>query len=120
MSRPIELLHKIGKVGGGKYCSVCDNFKCKKKHKTHLVDWRGDNIEFAIGSQYENISRPPWYVLLVYNYGKHNRPWIYWLDYAGPPMIYLTKQVANSKAKELRKQYHCKVEIKEVGILKPK
>lgn len=115
---PLDILDKLGKIGGGHYCSICNTFKCKKKHKTHLVDWRGGNIEFAIGSEYEDIARPPWYVLLVYCH-KNYRPWIYWLDYAGPPQVYLTKQAANGVAKELRKQYHCKVEIKEIGFIEP-
>ena len=98
-----------------RFCTVCKTFKCKKRHKTHIIDWRGGGIEFATGSKYENMARPPWYVILVHT--KYNKePWIYWLDYAGPPQVYLTKQVAKVRAKELGKQYHCKTEIKEIGF----
>ena len=86
-------------------------------HKSGLIYWRGGTIEFGTGENTNIIHKEPWYVLEIYLY-KGQEPWIYWLDYQGPPQVFLTKRVANEKAKGLRKQYSCKVKIVEIGIKK--
>tara|TARA_Y100000310_G_C20701093_1_gene829958 strand:+ start:5269 stop:5748 length:480 start_codon:yes stop_codon:yes gene_type:complete len=85
--------------------------------KTRMTNWRGGQIEFALGSQFESVSNAPWYVIKLTR-RDDNYSWYWWLDYAGPPEVYLTKTAASYKAKELRKQYkgtYKKIEVVKIG-----
>jgi len=88
--------------------------------KTRMINWRGGQIEFAKGSQFESVAHAPWYAIKLIRDG--GSEWIYWLDYAGPPQLYLTKKAAEDKAKELRKQYctppHYKGSYRKVKVIK--
>ena len=68
-----------------------------------MIDWRGGSIEFAIAPQVEEVAYAPWYAIKLI--GKDNREWIYWIDYGGPPQLYLTEKAAIKKAEQLKKQY---------------
>ena len=87
------------------------------KHKTRLINWRGGEVEFAhsgpplSGCRREYLAAPPWYVLHLSGGTWSKKGWYYWIDYVGPPQVYLTLRLANIKAKELRKQYKCKVRV---------
>lgn len=77
--------------------------------KTVMKNWRGGQIEFAKGSRFESIAFAPWYAIKFIRQGQDEKDgWVYWLDYAGPPQLFLTRKAATAKAKELRKQYCCK------------
>lgn len=81
---------------------------------TKLIDWRGGRIEFARNG-HEHLSNPPWYVIRMS--GKcWGRDWYDWLDYLGPPKVYLSRATAVQKAKELRKQFgrRCKVTVVKI------
>ena len=70
---------------------------------TKLIEWRGGRIEFAKNS-HSHLSNPPWWAIKMS--GKcWSRDWYDWLDYLGPPQLYLVKKTAVQKAKELRKQF---------------
>jgi len=76
-----------------------------------MVTWRGGMIEFhrAEGCGLRDstaIARPPWYVV-AYRGGVWDlKEWNYdWLDYGGPPQVFLTRKQAEKRAKEFRKQY---------------
>lgn len=77
--------------------------------KTKMIAWRGGDIEFArkegCGFNSTDIAKPPWYV--VRYRGKYwGRKWNYdWLDYGGPPQVFLTRKQAEIRAKAFRKQY---------------
>ncbi len=89
--------------------------------KTRLVNWRGGQQEFVLGSEYEDVAYAPWYAIRMFHKGvKDDEGWIYWIDYAGPPQLYLTKTAANERAKQLRQQYkgsYRKVEVVEIGVI---
>ncbi len=92
-------------------------------HKTRMIHWRGGLIEFATGSKYEDVSNPPWYAILLLRKGQKDKDgFIYWLDYAGPPQLYLTRTAAAKQAKALRKQYtrppHYEGSYRKVKIIK--
>lgn len=71
--------------------------------KTKLVEWRGGLIEFCTTG--ETQSSPPWW-LVRYRGRYWGQRWCYlWLDYAGPPKIFLTRKRAEVAAKAFRKQY---------------
>lgn len=87
--------------------------------KTRMCHWRGGLIEFAIGSEFESIADPPWYAVKMVRHGDMHE-WIWWLDYGGPPQLYLTRKAAEHKAKGLRKQYgsyYKSIRVVKVGIL---
>lgn len=87
--------------------------------KTRLINWRGGQQEFALGSEYEDVAYAPWYAIRMFDEGE-DKGWIYWIDYAGPPQLYLTKTAANDRAKQLRKQYkgsYRRVEVVEIGVI---
>jgi hypothetical protein len=86
---------------------------------TRLVNWRGGQQEFALGSEFEDVAYAPWYAIRMFQKGS-DEGWIYWIDYAGPPQIYLTKKAAMARAKQLRKQYtrsYGKIEVVEIGVI---
>lgn len=96
--------------------------------KTRMVNLRGGQIEFATGSKFESVAYAPWYaILLLRKNQKEKDGWIYWLDYAGPPQLYLTRTAAAKQAKALRKQYtkpphyegsYRKVKVVKVDVVK--
>ena len=52
------------------------------------------------------ISDPPWWIIRYHGkyWGKDR--WNYlWIDYGGPPKVFLTKRMASKEAKAFRKQY---------------
>lgn len=86
---------------------------------TRLINWRGGQQEFALGSEFEDVAYAPWYAIRMFQKGS-DKGWIYWIDYAGPPQIYLTKKAAMARAKQLRKQYtrsYRKIEVVEIGVI---
>jgi len=80
------------------------------RRKTQMVKWRGDDLEFAI-SPFYSIPKPPWYVIRITDKTAWSEPWYDWLDYMGPPTVWLTRRRAEERAKELRDQYGCKIEV---------
>lgn len=95
--------------------------------KTKMINWRGGQIEFATGSKFESVAYAPWYAIKLLRKGEDEKDgWIYWLDYGGPPQLYLTREAADEKAKELREQYcgkphyagsYRKVKVVKIGEL---
>lgn len=71
---------------------------------TRMVHWRGGLIEFAQNCR-EDIAGPPWYAIKLTHRKGDDRQWYYWLDYCGPPQLYLTRKAATARMKQLRKQY---------------
>jgi hypothetical protein len=137
----LRLLKRLAKNGCGDggwcECLLCrimrvvqtEQFRNKPIHKssfpspdqpasehTRMVHWRGGLIEFAQDCR-EDISAEPWWGIKIKH--KHSsRPYIWWLDYCGPPHLYLTKKVAQSHAHQLRKQYKCRIKVVPIGELK--
>lgn len=78
--------------------------------RTHLIHWRGDVLEFArsegCGFNSTAVAAPPWYVVRYRGMGWGRDKWHYhWLDYGGPPKLFLTRKRAEINAKAFRKQY---------------
>ncbi|KKN73100.1 hypothetical protein LCGC14_0404090 [marine sediment metagenome] len=91
--------------------------------KTRMINWRGGQIEFATSSEYDAVANSPWYAILLLRKGQKDKDgWIYWLDYAGPPQLYLTRTAATKQAKALRKQYtrppHYEGSYRKVKVIK--
>ena len=91
--------------------------------KTVMKNWRGGQIEFAKGSNVESMAYAPWYAIKLIRQGQDEKDgWVYWLDYAGPPQLFLTRKAATAKAKELRKQYcgkpHYEGSYRKVKVIK--
>jgi hypothetical protein len=84
--------------------------------------WRGGDIEFCDGVKNEFIARPPWWIVRLKG-GIFYRPWYSWIDYGGPPKIFLTRKRAEAHARGLRRQYgggtqlygRLKVEVIKIG-----
>lgn len=70
---------------------------------TRLIDWRGGAIEFTKDGR-EHLAAPPWYAIEATRLDGR-KPWHLWLDYCGPPELFLTRKVAALRAKDFRKQY---------------
>lgn len=87
-------------------------------NKTHMIDWRGGQMEFVTETKFDYLCEPPWYVLKLTKPKVWKTPWYYWVDYLGVPQIFLTKRMANETARALRNQYKCQVEIKLLRISK--
>ena len=86
---------------------------------TKLINWRGGTIEFAKGCR-EDIAAEPWWGIKIQHH-KNTKPYIWWLDYCGPPHLYLTKKGANKKAKELKEQYKpYSIKVVHIGEVKTK
>jgi len=80
---------------------------------TRMIHWRGGLIEFAQNCR-EDIAAQPWWGIKIQH--KYNpKPYIWWLDYCGPPHLYLTRKAALKYAKQLREQYHCRVKVVKIG-----
>jgi hypothetical protein len=91
--------------------------------KTRMKNWRGGQIEFALGSKYESVAFAPWYAIQMLRKGEdESEGFLWWLDYGGPPQLYLTRKAATAKAKELRKQYcgkpHYEGSYRKVKVVK--
>lgn len=133
-----RLLKRLAKNGCGDggwcECLLCrimrvvqtEQFRNKPIHKssfpspnqcaseyTRMVHWRGGLIEFAQDCR-ESIARQPWWAIKI-QHSKNRRPYIWWLDYCGPPHLYLTRKAALKYAKQLRKQYKCSVKVVKIG-----
>jgi hypothetical protein len=75
-------------------------------NKTVMKNWRGGQIEFAKGSEVESVAFAPWYAVMMLREGQdESEGFIWWLDYGGPPNLYLTRNAATAAAKGYRKQY---------------
>ena len=119
------LLCRIMRIVQTEYYRTKPNFKSsfplpgeEAANKTKLIYWRGGTIEFAMDCN-EHIAAQPWWGIKAWIHGIKEKPWIYWLDYCGPPHLYLTKKAASKRAKELRNQYKCRTKvfkIEETGI----
>jgi len=81
-----------------------------KGPRTKMVYWRGGSIEFCdqdnLGLNSTFPADPPWYIVRYRGLFWDRDKWCYlWLDYAGPPQIFLTRKRAEQAAKDFRKQY---------------
>lgn len=135
-----RLLKRLAKNGCGDggwcECLLCrimrivqtEQFRNKPIHKssypspdrpatvnTRMVHWRGGLIEFAQDCR-EDIAAQPWWGIKFHCKANDNRPpWFWWLDYCGPPQLYLTKKAAQKRAHELRKQYRRRIKVVKIG-----
>jgi len=78
--------------------------------KTEMKYWRGGLIEFCrdegCGFNGTAPSDPPWYVVRYRGRYWGRDEWHYiWIDYAGPPQVFLTRAAAEQYAKNFRRQY---------------
>ena len=84
---------------------------------TEMISWRGGSVEFVIRSALdgERATQPPWYVVEVSGgvWGDHK--WYSWVDYRGPPKLFLTRHMASRHAREMRDQYKCRTRVVPVG-----
>ena len=135
-----RLLKRLAKYGCGDggwcECLLCrvmrivqtEQFRNKPIHKssfpspkqpvtehTNMIHWRGGLIEFAQGCR-EDITKQPWWGIKI-QHRKDSTPYIWWLDYCGPPHLYLTRKAALKYAKQLREQYKCRVKVVKIGEL---
>lgn len=137
----LRLLKRLAKNGCGDggwcECLLCrimrivqtEQFRNKPIHKssfpspeqpasqhTRMIHWRGGLIEFAQDCR-EDLAKEPWYGIKIKH--KDNREsYIWWLDYCGPPHLYLTKKAAKIYAIQLREQYCCSVKVVPIGEIK--
>ena len=95
------------------------------KRETKMVQWRGCGIEFGVGQiEFADMGRhakPPWYVIRIASLPKDpnptwRKPWYWWLDYNGPPQVFLTRKRAAEKAAQLRKQYNCSARVVRLTV----
>jgi len=75
-----------------------------------MINWRGGQIEFCnrdgLALNSTAPSKPPWYVIQINGKWWSKFPsWYSWLDYGGPPEIFLTRKMAKIRAKAFRQQY---------------
>ena len=139
----LRLLNRLAKNGCGDggwcECLLCrimrvmqtEQFRNKSIHKssfpspsqwitkhTKMIHWRGGLIEFASThkgcTKAERISHQPWWGIKIQHH-KDSKPYIWWLDYCGPPQLYLTRKATSIYAKQLRKQYKCRVKVVKIG-----
>ncbi len=93
-----------------------------KGKKTEMIAWRGGMMEFArkegCGFNSTVIAHPPWYVVRYRGGSWDKEVWNYsWIDYGGPPIIFLTRKQAEKHAKDFRRQYEtCVSEVEVVKI----
>jgi len=101
------------------------------ERKTKIINWRGGKTEFATNKAGTTQTLPPWYVIEVVEWKPihtnddgtkerltiWDRPWFDWIDYLGPPKLFLTKRRAQQHAKDFRKQYTgAKVRVRKVVL----
>lgn len=135
----LRLLYRLAENGCGDggwcYCLLCrvmrivqteryrndPKFKssCYVLHEqvtthTKMIDWRGGKLEFAQNCR-EDISAEPWWGIKM-RHSKDSKPYIWWLDYCGPPQLYLTKKAASQELKALKKQYKpYQIKVVQIG-----
>ncbi len=84
---------------------------------TEMISWRGGSVEFVLTDVLDGdrATQPPWYVVGVSGgvWGDHK--WYSWVDYRGPPKVFLTRHMANQHAKDMREQYKCRARVVPVG-----
>jgi len=78
--------------------------------QTEMIHWRGGQIEFCrsdgLGLNDTAPAKPPWWVVRYRGKYWGNETWHYdWMDYGGPPKVFLTRKEAEKHAKAFRKQY---------------
>ena len=75
-----------------------------------MISWRGGSVEFARrqsnGRTLTACARPPWYVIR-YSGGYWDRDDCHyiWVDYGGPPKVFLTRKHAEAEAHSFRNKY---------------
>ena len=86
------------------------------KRLTEMINWRGGQMEF-VKKEFTNrrMTQPPWYVIEVSGGVWEGYSWYSWIDYQGPPKVFLTKRMAKIHARVLRKQYRCRVKVVPIG-----
>ena len=86
------------------------------KRLTEMINWRGGQMEF-VKKEFTNrrMTQPPWYVVEVSGGVWKGYPWYSWVDYQGPPEVFLTKRMANIRARALRKQFRCRARVVPIG-----
>ena len=84
----------------------------KRSHKTRMLDWRGGETEFVVRRASEKLASEPWYAVRDVSSG-----WIVWIDYKGPPQLFLTKRLAKQSAMSMSKQYGKPFDIVRVGVI---
>jgi len=139
----LGLLRRLAKNGCGDggwcECLLCrvmrvvqtEQFRNKPIHKssfpspnqpasehTKMIHWRGGLIEFVHAGQHSKwesvATKGPWWAIKIKH--KHsNKPYLWWLDYGGPPNLFLTKKAAQFYAHQLRKQYRCGIKVVKIG-----
>lgn len=91
------------------------------RHLTKIYAEHRWEMEFAENGG-EHLAKPPWYVIrLDWPFVWGDKPWFYWHDYLGPPVVFLTKRLANKEARALRKQYkEATVSVVEISVTEDK
>lgn len=84
---------------------------------TEMIHWRGGQMEFVCrASQYgEKATQPPWYVVEISGGVWEGTEWYSWIDYRGPPKVFLTRPMAARHAKNMRNQYKCRARVVSIG-----
>ena len=112
-------VRRVAQTESGRYRSEWPLHAKSVTTKTKMLDWRGGYIEFSNGGNNTNVAQPPWYVIQITGEVWGNKPWYQWLDYGGPPQVYLTRKAASAEAKAIRKQYrHCLGKKGKVIVIK--
>ncbi len=85
--------------------------------KTEMISWRGGEMEFVCKDSEESkkATQPPWYVVEVSGGVWKDHYWYSWIDYHGPPKVFLTRRFASEHAKSMRKQYKCQARVVPIG-----
>jgi len=136
-----RLLRRLAKNGCGDggwcECLLCrvmrvvqtEQFRNKPIHKscypspdkpasinTTMIHWRGGLIEFVNSSSSKEYiaTRGPWWGIKIQHH-KDSKSYLWWLDYGGPPHLYLTKKAAKVHANQLKEQYKCRVKVVKIG-----
>ena len=83
--------------------------------KTEMINWRGGQMEFCrLSPELGNptlLAKPPWYVVRYRGLYWDKDKWNYdWIDYGGPPRVFLTRAAAEKRASAFRRQYGTKGE----------
>lgn len=89
---------------------------------TKMIAWRGGSMEFVKrdSNRGDSLCKPPWYVVKVWGGVWKDHHWYSWIDYQGPPHIFLTKEMAKEHARQMRKQYHCRTKVIPIGPIDEK
>lgn len=80
---------------------------------TEMIHWRGGSVEFVLRDilEGERATQPPWFVVEISGgvWGDHK--WYSWVDYRGPPRVFLTRHMATNHARDMRNQYKCRTRV---------